>query len=105
MSGNVWEWVEDGKGEYQSTAQSDPIMINPRTLSKMYRGGGFPNNERNCRSSVRIGDPFTAHASSLGFRLALSEQYDSQYCVSCNAKRVVYGFILSTDFGFATCSF
>ena len=73
MSGNVWEWVEDGKGEYQSTAQSDPIMISPRTLSKMYRGGGFPNNERNCRSSVRIGDPFTAHASSLGFRLALSE--------------------------------
>ena len=73
MSGNVWEWVEDGKGEYQSTAQSDPIMINPRTFSKMYRGGGFPNNERNCRSSVRIGDPFTAHASSLGFRLALSE--------------------------------
>ena len=48
-------------------------MISPRTLSKMYRGGGFPNNERNCRSSVRIGDPFTAHASSLGFRLALSE--------------------------------
>lgn len=77
MSGNVWEWVEDGKGEYQSTAQSDPIMINPRTFSKMYRGGGFPNNERNCRSSVRIGDPFTAHASSLGFRLALSELYDS----------------------------
>lgn len=73
MSGNVWEWVEDGKGEYQSTAQSDPIMINPRTFSKMYRGGGFPNNERNCRSSVRIGDPFTAHDSSLGFRLALSE--------------------------------
>lgn len=73
MSGNVWEWVEDGKGEYQSTAQSDPIMINTRTFSKMYRGGGFPNNERNCRSSVRIGDPFTAHDSSLGFRLALSE--------------------------------
>ncbi len=59
-----------GKESIKVRLSLDPIMINTRTFSKMYRGGGFPNNERNCRLSVRIGDPFTAHDSSSRFQIS-----------------------------------
>ena len=62
MLGNVWEWVGDWYGDYQSGAVTDPrgpSMGSPRVI----RGGSWSNNARYVRSAYR-------YNYSPGYRLA-----------------------------------
>ena len=52
MHGNVWEWVQDWKGDYPSGSVTDPA--GPLSGScRVYRGGGWDNDARGCRSANR----------------------------------------------------
>jgi formylglycine-generating enzyme required for sulfatase activity len=71
MSGNVGEWCWDRYGTYPNSAQTNPT--GPSTASyRVYRGGGWFDNARNCRVSNRnYGGTPSFHLTDLGFRLAL----------------------------------
>ena len=70
MSGNVWEWVQDWKGDYSSSAQTNPK--GPSSGSdRVDRGGSWGYNARDCRVSHRIGDSPDLRYLDLGLRLAL----------------------------------
>lgn len=70
MSGNVWEWCGDWKGDYISGAQTNPKGPYDGSL-RVNRGGGWRNSARGCRSSYRdYFSPGIRH-SGLGLRLSL----------------------------------
>ena len=72
MSGNVWEWCSDWHGSYSSNHQYDPAGPTSGS-SRVYRGGSWDFNARDCRSSIRCGSTPGFRDGSLGLRLALSE--------------------------------
>ena len=69
MSGNVWEWVQDWKGEYPSSAQSNPIGPSSGSL-RVIRGGCWLFPASICRVSSRFND-YPNNGYSRGLRLAL----------------------------------
>ena len=70
MSGNVWEWVQDWKGDYPSTAQTNPT--GPSSGSdRVYRGGSWPYLARDSRVSSRSSYAPVSRGNFLGLRLAL----------------------------------
>ena len=73
MHGNVWEWCEDGEGNYPSGAVTDPK--GPPTESgysyrRVLRGGSFNDFESDVRSSARINVTDYNQYNCNGFRLA-----------------------------------
>ena len=66
IHGNLWEWCNDWMGEYGGAA-SDPA--GPGTgESRVCRGGGWRDQEMNCRSARRRADaPFNSY-NTHGFR-------------------------------------
>lgn len=67
MHGNVWEWCEDSKRSYTSSAQTDPVGVGS---SRVLRGGSCNSPPRNCRSANRYyGNP---RNFSIGFRVVLA---------------------------------
>ena len=52
MSGNVWEWCQDGYGKYSSSSQINPTGPNCWEYH-VERGGGWSSDARYCRSSNR----------------------------------------------------
>ena len=70
MSGNVWEWCSDWKGNYSSGAQ-----VNPKGpckgVSRVLRGGSWYDDARYCRSSFRHFSGPGFRGKLLGFRLSL----------------------------------
>ena len=72
MSGNVYEWCQDGYGFYPSSAQTNPAG-SPTGDSRMMRGGSWFGISTFCRAVNRLNDSPTGTLSSLGFRLALSK--------------------------------
>lgn len=70
MDGNVAEWVQDwyGREYYDETPLNDPP--GPRTGSyRVYRGGSWLDDEKNCRSSYRGFDFPVNRFYNVGFRV------------------------------------
>lgn len=67
-SGNVWEWVQDWKGNDPAGSVTDPSGPSSGS-SRVLRGGSWLDNARLCRSSRRYGYDPDLRYSSLGFRL------------------------------------
>ena len=74
MSGNVWEWCQDRYGSYSGIEQVNPIGSESSNY-RVFRGGGWRGNARNCRSSNRLNCSPNYCDYDIGFRLALSEFY------------------------------
>ncbi|MCI7272858.1 formylglycine-generating enzyme family protein [bacterium] len=72
MSGNVWEWCQDRKGSYSSSAQTNPTGAFSGSY-RVYRGGSWLNDPRYCRSSHRFSNTPDYEYYYLGLRLVLSE--------------------------------
>ncbi len=69
MIGNVWEWCQDRYASYPSGPQVDPL--GPADGSnRIYRGSGWGNYARGCRSANRLWDLPSRPSASIGFRLA-----------------------------------
>ena len=69
MSGNVYEWCEDGYGAYFNSAETDPLN-NINKSSRVYRGGSCSSYAK-CRTSSRKHLRPNGRQSDIGFRLAL----------------------------------
>ncbi len=69
MSGNVWEWCSDYKGDYPLEAQTDPQ--GPALGSeRIIRGGGFSDEDtRNYRTAVRNYNLPGGCLNYIGFRI------------------------------------
>jgi formylglycine-generating enzyme required for sulfatase activity len=68
LSGNVWEWCWDWKGDYGSGAQTGPA--GPSSGSdRVLRGGSWYNDARFLRSSLRGNNVPSRRNSIIGFRL------------------------------------
>ena len=70
MSGNVWEWCNDWLDVYNTDYQLDPTGP-AEGGGKVYRGGSFYRNERDCRVSVRFNITPSTTSGQRGLRLAL----------------------------------
>ena len=70
MSGNVWEYCNDRSGGYTSGAQTNPKGPYGGFF-RVYRGGSFFDDARDCRSSIRNGISSYARGSASGLRLSL----------------------------------
>lgn len=69
MSGNVWEWCNDWKGNYSSGSQTNPRGPN-WGMSRVFRGGSWHHNDKNCRVADRYDFIPDLGFSNLGFRLS-----------------------------------
>jgi len=70
MSGNVWEWCQDGYGSYSSGNQTNPTGPSSGSY-RVNRGGCWSYNARGCRVSSRRNNPPDSRFPNLGFRLVL----------------------------------
>ena len=67
MHGNVWEWVRDWYGEYDTTVRDNPT--GPATgTRRVLRGGSFANSPDFLRSAGRLNHPPEREFSRFGFR-------------------------------------
>jgi formylglycine-generating enzyme required for sulfatase activity len=72
MSGNVWEWTQDGYEEYPSGAVTDPVGAESGA-NRVLRGGGWPTGAGGAALSSRRYDVYPGDAfGDLGFRLSRS---------------------------------
>ncbi|MBP2678602.1 MAG: protein 3-oxoalanine-rating enzyme family protein [Deltaproteobacteria bacterium] len=73
MTGNVFEWVHDWKGNYSSSSRDDPQGPSSGSY-RVLRGGSWNYIPRLLRASARNLHPPDARLSSYGFRVAFSAQ-------------------------------
>jgi len=69
MIGNVWEWVNDWKGDYSTGHVTDPQGPTSGS-SRVNRGGGWGYGAGYCRAANRDGGTPDDRGGGLGFRLA-----------------------------------
>ena len=72
MSGNVYEWCQDGYGSYSSSSQTNPTGPSSGSY-RVLRGGSWGSRARYCRVAFRGNDAPGIRDNYLGLRLALSE--------------------------------
>jgi len=72
MHGNVREWCEDWFGDYPSGSVTDPTGPSGGSY-RVFRGGGWSNFARFCRSADRNRDTPGSRSFSLGLRLARTD--------------------------------
>jgi formylglycine-generating enzyme required for sulfatase activity len=68
MHGNVWEWVQDWYGPYANGTVTDPAGPHAGS-NRVYRGGGWRDDARYCRSAYRNNRAPGHRIAILGFRL------------------------------------
>jgi formylglycine-generating enzyme required for sulfatase activity len=69
MHGNVWEWCQDGYGEYPAGAVVDPVGDDGSDL-RVLRGGSWVNGSEQARSAAR-GRSIAGNADyNIGLRIA-----------------------------------
>ncbi len=73
MSGNVYEWCQDGYGEtaYKEHALKNPIISEPAN-KKVIRGGSWSNSPHELRCTYRAGMNPEFKADYIGFRLVMT---------------------------------
>lgn len=72
MSGNIWEWVQDWKGDFTEGDQINPT--GPETGDeRICRGGGWNREHDRCRVSYRGDDLPDLRYRSLGLRVVLEK--------------------------------
>lgn len=71
MSGNIWEWCYDWRGDYVDNTQINPL--GPQSGDyRVLRGGSWSSSMRCCRVSYRGNNLPGKSNNEIGFRLALS---------------------------------
>jgi formylglycine-generating enzyme required for sulfatase activity len=68
MHGNVWEWCQDWFGDYPCGSVTDPTGSS-NVSCRVYRGGGWGDGARRCRSAGRSGHVPDFRGGNLGFRV------------------------------------
>ena len=68
MSGNVWEWIWDRKGDYPTSFALDPTGTSVGEI-RVIRGGSWRNHANLARISNRYGYSTEFHNFDIGFRL------------------------------------
>jgi formylglycine-generating enzyme required for sulfatase activity len=71
MHGNVWEWCQDWDGKYLSGSATDPTGATSGSI-RVYRGGGWHDSARYCRSANRYWQTPVIGSNNLGFRVLRS---------------------------------
>lgn len=69
MSGNVWEWVIDWKGDYPESHQQNPV--GPPGSTRVRRGGSWQYGAGQSSSTWRSSGYPDDHALDIGFRVVL----------------------------------
>ena len=76
MHGNVWEWCADRKGDYSTSAVTDPA--GPATGSyRVFRGASWRDGAAYCRSAIRNRYVPSYRYPFDGFRVALSSESET----------------------------
>jgi len=68
MSGNLWEWIWDWRGDYDPADTDNPTGASSGT-QRVVRGGSWMNAVGGLRTSARSGDAPASRFNDLGFRL------------------------------------
>jgi serine/threonine protein kinase/formylglycine-generating enzyme required for sulfatase activity len=72
MHGNTWEWVEDGYAEYPKDGGTEEVVRTTNAGARVVRGGGWLNDESNCRSASRLFNVPGTSNTFIGLRVAHS---------------------------------